>query len=309
MATAIPKITVEFNSLGDVGWYGSAYLLTSCALTLMFGKLFTFYSTKWVFLIALGIFEIGSLVCGVAPDSTTLIIGRAIAGVGGAGIFAGCFLIIAQAMPLERRPFFTSLVGSLYGIASMAGPVIGGVLTDNASWRWCFYINLPVGGLTGCFLLFLYKPPRQNVQLTLREKIGELDLIGTAFYLPAIICLLFALQWGGSRYAWNSGPIVGLFVAFGVLLSIFGTVQWWQKGRATIPPELIRTRDVWGPALYTFCLSSSFTIYTYYVSDRKQQKQYPYPPFSHAANTGCITSSSLCGFSQLKGCPPQSPVS
>lgn len=123
IATAIPKITDQFNSLDDVGWYGSAYLLTTCSVTLMFGKLYTFYPIKWIYLIALSIFEIGSLICGVTPSSVGLICGRAIAGLGAAGLFSGSILIISQSVPLDKRPVYTGLVGAMFGIANVAGPL------------------------------------------------------------------------------------------------------------------------------------------------------------------------------------------
>lgn len=110
IATAIPTITSEFSSLPDMGWYGSAYLLTTASLQLPFGKLYTFLSIKRVFLVAIAIFELGSLVCGVARDSRTLILGRAIAGVGGAGIFTGAFTVLAYSVPLEKRPVYTGAI-------------------------------------------------------------------------------------------------------------------------------------------------------------------------------------------------------
>lgn len=144
IATAIPKITDDFHSLQDVGWYGAAYMLTTASLQLLFGKFYSFFSIKWVYLGAIGVFELGSLVCGVAPNSTALIIGRAIAGVGSAGIFSEALIILAYSVPLAKRPIFTGLVGSMYGISSVAGPLLGGAFTDHVTWRWCFYINLPI---------------------------------------------------------------------------------------------------------------------------------------------------------------------
>lgn len=113
-----------------MGWYGSAYLLTTASFQLLFGKIYTFFSLKWVYLIAIAIFELGSLVCGVAPNSIALIIGRAIAGIGSAGIFSGAMIIIAYSVPLAKRPIYTGFVGAMYGIASVAGPLLGGAFTD-----------------------------------------------------------------------------------------------------------------------------------------------------------------------------------
>jgi len=136
ISTAIPRITDEFKAIDDVGWYGSAYLLTTCSFQLFFGKLYTFMSLKWIYLTAIVIFEVGSAVCGAAPSSTALIIGRAVAGLGSAGIFSGAILIVANTVPLKRRPAYMGGIGGMYGLASVAGPLMGGAFTDKVSWRW-----------------------------------------------------------------------------------------------------------------------------------------------------------------------------
>nr|CAL81505.1 MFS transporter [Penicillium digitatum] len=266
IATAIPKITDQFNSLDDVGWYGSSYLLTTCAVSLMFGKLYTFYSIKWIYLIALFIFEVGSLVCAVTPTSVGLICGRAIAGLGAAGLFSGSILIISKSVPLVKRPMYTGLVGAMFGIANVAGPLMGGAFTDHLTWRWCFYINLPLGGVTFLFVLFFFQSPKAILKKnTLKEQIKELDLIGSLFFLPAIISLLLAMQWGGTKYAWGSGRIIGLFVVFGVLGLIFIGVEIWAGDRATVPPRLIKNRNIWGSAWYALAIGAAFFVLTFYL--------------------------------------------
>lgn len=141
LATAIPRITTVFNSLNDVGWYGSSYLLTTTSLQPSFGKIYIYFNVKWTYIIALLIFEVGSIICGAAVNSTMLIVGRAIAGVGAAALFSGGMNIIAHSVPLRKRPIFIGLLSSMFGISSIIGPILGGAFTDRVSWRW-WYVSI-----------------------------------------------------------------------------------------------------------------------------------------------------------------------
>ncbi|TVY38445.1 Aspyridones efflux protein [Lachnellula occidentalis] len=267
IATAIPKITDQFHSLPDVGWYGSAYLLTTASFQLLFGKFYTFFSIKWVYLIAIGIFELGSLLCGVAPNSTALIVGRAVAGVGSAGIFSGALIIVAYSVPLVKRPMYTGFIGAMYGIASVAGPLLGGVFTDKATWRWCFYINLPIGAITVIVILIFFQNPERAAisNLGWKARLQEFDIYGTIVFMPAIVCLLLALQWGGTKYPWSDGKIIGLFVAFGVLIIIFIGIQFWKGDSGTIPPRMMMKRSMWAASWFSFTMGSFFLLLIYYL--------------------------------------------
>lgn len=119
----MPKITEQFNSLEDLSWYASAYLLTACAVTLPFGKIYTYYSTKWTYLIALGLFETGSLISAATPTSKGLVLGRAIAGIGSGGLSPGTLLVLANSVPLHRRALYFGIIGSTSGIATVTGPL------------------------------------------------------------------------------------------------------------------------------------------------------------------------------------------
>lgn len=136
IATAIPQITDEFNSLDQVAWYGSAFFLTVAAFQSTAGKAYKYFPLKWTFLLSIFVFEVGSLICGVAPSSTALIVGRAIAGLGAAGISSGVYIIIAFSAPPHRRPALTGVLGATYSVASVVGPLLGGVFTSDATWRW-----------------------------------------------------------------------------------------------------------------------------------------------------------------------------
>ncbi|KAI1106530.1 MFS transporter [Jackrogersella minutella] len=266
LATAIPRITNEFNSLDDVAWYGSSYLFAVCALQLMFGKFYVMYPVKWVFLSGVVLFEIGSLIAGVSPSSAVLIVGRTVSGMGAAGIFAGAIIILATSVPLRQRPIYTGLLASMHGIASVAGPLLGGAFADKVTWRWCFYINLPLGGVTViCLILFLPSKPATQPGLPWKEQIKQFDLPGTFFLVPSVICLLLALQWGGATYPWSNGRIITLFVVFGVLAILFWGVEIWQKDRATVPLRVLKNKNIIGGVWYGVCMGGALFIFSYYL--------------------------------------------
>ncbi|RVD90246.1 uncharacterized protein DFL_001221 [Arthrobotrys flagrans] len=183
ISTAIPQITDEFNSITDVGWYGSAYLLTCCAFQLLLGKVYTLYSVKAVLLGNILLFEVGSALCGAAPNSGSFIFGRAISGIGAAGIFAGTVVCIVHTVPLHKRPQLQGLFGALFGLASIVGPIVGGAFTSHVSWRWCFYINLPLGGVSLIVIFFwLHIPEQDTMKHSWAEKLLQLDAI--VYFLP-----------------------------------------------------------------------------------------------------------------------------
>jgi MFS family permease len=241
-------------------------MLTTAALQLFFGKLYTYGSIKWTFLTAIAIFEVGSLICGVAPDSVTLIVGRAIAGVGGAGIFAGALTILAFSVPLHRRPIYTGLVSGMWGISSVAGPLLGGLFTDKVTWRWCFYINLPIGAVTVIVIFFFFPEPERDIEpATWRVRFWQLDPIGTAIFMPAIVCLLLALQWGGVDYEWDDSTITSLFMLSAFLLILFVFVQIKMDENATVPPRIAKMRSVWAGAFFSFNTGACFLTAMYFL--------------------------------------------
>ncbi|KAF7337043.1 Major facilitator superfamily transporter [Mycena venus] len=271
ISTAIPKITDHFNSLDDVGWYGSAYLLTSASFQLLWGRFYSFLAIKWVYIAAISIFEIGSLICAVSPTSSALIVGRAIAGVGCAGIFSGALIIISHSAPLDKRPMFTGILGSTYGVASIAGPLMGGAFADKVNWRWCFYINLPIGAITLFVMIFLFKSPHQDKGEVMgaKQRLQQFDPIGSVLIIAAAVCLLLALQWGGSTYPWRSGRIIALFVVFGMLTIVFIGVQGWKQDSGTVPPRILKQRSgwvsIWAGACFSFCQGATFFVFVFYV--------------------------------------------
>ncbi|SPQ26996.1 770aff45-55b9-455e-916d-ad9c0db39ba7 [Thermothielavioides terrestris] len=270
IAPALGAITGEFESVKDIGWYGAAYLLTTTALQPAYGSLYRMFSVKWTYLAAVFVFEVGSLVSAVAPSSNAFIVGRALAGVGTAGLFSGGVVILSYTLPLRQRPMAFGLIGAMWGIASVAGPLLGGAFTDHVSWRWCFYINLPIGGaaMLAIFLFLHIKTvrPDDRDRPSVLQRVLSLDLPGTAMLVPAIVCLLLALQWGGTEHPWNSSVVIGLFVGFGVMIIIFIGIQIWKGDQGTLPPRLFKNRDVVCAMLFAFFFGAAFFPLVYYLS-------------------------------------------
>lgn len=266
IATAIPKITTQFHSLEDVGWYGSAYLLTTTSLQPTYGKIYSFFNVKFSFVFAMFVFELGSVICAVAPNSNALIVGRAIAGVGAAGLYSGGMTIIGYSVPLRRRAIYLASLASMFGIASIVGPVLGGAFTDKLTWRWCFWINLPFGGLAIATVVFFFKnPTRRNSDKTLKQKMKEMDLLGAFFLISAIVCLLLALQWGGITYPWHDSKVFGCLIGFGLLIIVFIVLQLRAGEHATIPPRIIGQRTVTASALTLVFLAMGIYTHVYYL--------------------------------------------
>lgn len=267
VATAIPRITDQFHSLDQVGWYGSAFFLTLGAFQSTWGKAYKYFPLKLSFLISIFVFEVGSLICAVANNSTTLIVGRAIAGAGGAGIASGSYTIIAFSVPPQKRPAFTGLMGAVFGLASVIGPLLGGVFTDNVSWRWCFYINLPIGGLAASFVFVFFKTPKaaRPQKATLKEKLLQLDLPGSLVLMTSMVCLFLALQQGGTTKPWSNGSVVAELVMFAVLLIGFVTIEWISADRALLQRRLLKDRTIGAMCAFIFFMAGSFFLLLYYL--------------------------------------------
>ncbi|KAF2732905.1 MFS general substrate transporter, partial [Polyplosphaeria fusca] len=245
LTTAIPYITEKFQSTEDIGWYLSGYLVTLCSLQPLGGKLYTNFSLKWTFLVTFLIFEIGSAISGAATSSPMLIVGRAIAGIGAAGQMTGVLSIVAVVVELRLRAFYLGILMSAFGVATIAGPLVGGAFTQHVSWRWVFYINLPLGGVIIPLLLTLFHPPKRAVENDpVLERVKRLDLPGAFLFIPAVVMILMALQWGGITYPWSSSRIIGLFVGAGAILAVFAVWQWRVGEEGMFPPSIFFQRTV-----------------------------------------------------------------
>ncbi|KAJ5649729.1 uncharacterized protein N7484_003452 [Penicillium longicatenatum] len=268
VSTAIPKITNQFNSLNDVAWYGSAYTISSAALQPLTGKFYTYFSSKWTFLSFFSIFEVGSLICGVANSSKMLIVGRAIAGMGSSGMLNGALNILAGAVPIKKRPAMIGIIMGVGQLGLVGGPLVGGAFTTHSTWRWCFYMNLPIGALVGALLLFTRIPdqkPKQPARENLRSVfLQKFDLIGFVLFAPASIMLLLALQYGGNGYSWNSATVIGLFCGSVANFVVFALWERHMGIEAMIPGHLVCDQIVLSSSLLsimTFGLTMTLSYY------------------------------------------------
>ena len=157
-------------------------------------------------------------------------------------------------------------MGGVFGVASVLGPVLGGAFTSNVSWRWCFYINLPIGGVAMAIIAaILHLDWERNESLTLREQLNRLDPLGTLVLIPGVVCLLLALQWGGSTFAWSNWRIILLLVLFGVLLIVFILIQVWKQEYAMLPPRIVKNRSIIAAVYFSTTLGGTMMVFIYFL--------------------------------------------
>ncbi|RYP20238.1 hypothetical protein DL765_002912 [Monosporascus sp. GIB2] len=268
VATAIPVITDEFHQLNHVGkWYGSVYFLTIGVFSPFWSRLYKYCQTIKVLVITVAIFLVGSLVAATAPNSTTLIVGRAIQGWGGAGILGGGFLLMHQIAKPVSRPTFTGMLLAVFSCSAILGPIIGGAFTTGVTWRWCFYINLPIGGLSIALILAFFRAPKhvKPVPATIGEIILQLDFPGMFSLGASLVCFTLALQWGGLTMPWNSGPVIATLVLWIVLTIVFVIIEIVSGDYAMVPRRLIKRRETWANSLYGFILNDANWVFLYYL--------------------------------------------
>ena len=243
----------------------SADLLCYGSLILHFQQ--KYYSAKWTFVAVVVIFETASIVCAAAPSSAAFIVGRALTGIGAAGCNVGAQVIIRDLLPLQKRPKYQGFAGAVFGLASILGPPVGGAFTSNITWRWCFWLSVPIGGLAlaGLILVLPASAPPNKREGTFPEMVRRSDPLGNMLLAPGVICVLLAVQWGGTKFPWSDERVIALLVIGPLLLMAFAVVQCWVGEDGTVPPRIISQRSILSSIVVTLGLGAPLIIVSFYL--------------------------------------------
>jgi EmrB/QacA subfamily drug resistance transporter len=237
VGTALPRIIANLNGFSEYAWVATAYLLTSTITVPIYGKLSDLYGRKWLLLFAVILFLIGSALSGASQTMTQLIFFRGFQGLGAGGLISIAIAVVGDIFTPRERAKWQGVTGSVSALASILGPALGGFLTDHATWRWVFYVNLPIGIAAMAVLIFLMP--------TLRTGTGraKIDYIGVTLLIAASVPLLLGFSWAGSQYDWNSPQIIGLFIVAAVASVAFVLYESWLErrgGQPIIEPGLFK---------------------------------------------------------------------
>ena len=264
VATILSTVGNKFDAFENVGWLSSGFLLTMAVFIQPYGKLSIIFGRKWSMVVAIVIFEAGSLMCALASSMNVLIGGRVLAGVGGAGIQGLTFVIVSEVVPINKRPLGMTILSVTFAVASVLGPLIGGAFTTHVTWRWSFYINLPVGGFALAVFLYSFRPPLPKVDIW--EELKQFDYIGTFFFISGSVILLLAITFGSSDFPWNSGAVISCFVLGPVLLIIFAIWNFRFSKNQIIGTDVITTPQIIASALSVSGVYSASIVTMIYAS-------------------------------------------
>ncbi|WP_082966219.1 MDR family MFS transporter [Mycobacterium sp. E1214] len=246
VATALPTIVANLGDAGHQSWVVTSYLLASTIVTALVGKLGDVFGRKRVFQVAIVFFVVGSILCGLAQSMAMLVAARALQGIGGGGITVTASALIGEVVPLRERGRYQGILGAVFGVTTVIGPLLGGYFTDYLTWRWAFWVNVPIS------VIVIFVAAAAIPALTAASK-PAVDYAGIAFIGLGAAGLTLATSWGGTLYAWGSPTIVGLFVGAAVALGVFVVVE----RRAAEPILPIR---LFASPVFTVCCVLSFVV-------------------------------------------------
>jgi EmrB/QacA subfamily drug resistance transporter len=234
VSTALPTIVGELGGLDHLAWVVTAYLVASTASTPLYGKLGDMLGRKPVFQAAIVIFLAGSLLSGASTSLGELVLFRAVQGIGAGGLMVSAQAIIGDIIPPRERGRYMGIIGSVFAVSSVAGPLLGGFFVDNLSWRWVFYVNMPVGVIALIVVA-------TRLHLPARHEQHDVDYLGAALLTAAVVCLILLTTWGGNEYGWGSATIFALGVA-AVALTLLFALRERHAREPLMPPHLFRSR-------------------------------------------------------------------
>ncbi|EAU87380.2 MFS multidrug transporter [Coprinopsis cinerea okayama7 len=262
LASALPIIVHELDG-SDFAWAGTAYALSSTAFLPMSGGLTQIVGRRIAFIIALAFFALGSAFCGAAKTMDWLIAARTIQGIGGGAIISLASIVISDLVTLQERGTYNGLLGMTWAVAVALGPIVGGSLAEKGAWRWLFYFNLPVCGVSFVLVMFFMALPTPKG--TLKEKFFAMDWIGNILVIASSSALVIALTWGGGRYPWNTAQVL-----VPLILGVLGLIAWWfyevkYSSHPTVAPELLGNRTSVSGYLQVFFNSLGVVAWVYYM--------------------------------------------
>ncbi|WP_078618259.1 MULTISPECIES: MDR family MFS transporter [unclassified Streptomyces] len=256
VSTALPTIVSDLGGLEHLSWVVTAYLLASTAATPLWGKLGDQYGRKKLFQTAIAIFLVGSALCGAAQDMGQLIAFRALQGLGGGGLMVLSMAIVGDLVPPRERGRYQGLFGAVFGATSVLGPLLGGLFTQHLSWRWVFYVNLPVGVVALVVIAAVLHIPRRAAK-------HVIDYLGTFLIAAVATCLVLVASLGGTTWGWGSPQIIGLIVLGVVLAGAFVAVER-RAAEPVLPLKLFRVRTFTLSAVISFVIGfAMFGAMTY----------------------------------------------
>ena len=257
VATALPTIVGELGDLSQLSWVVTGYLITSTASTPLYGKLGDLYGRRVVFQVAIGIFVAGSILCAVSTSMFQLIAARALQGVGGGGLMAMAFTIVGDILAPRQRGRYMGYFTSVFAVAGVAGPVLGGFFVDQLTWRWIFWVNLPFGAVAMVVVT-------RNLRLPLPTLERKIDYLGGALLVASVTALMFVSVWGGGRFEWASPQIAGL-TSVGLLLGALFVVQERRAPEPMLPLRLFRNPVVRTAVAIGFVISAGMFVTTVFM--------------------------------------------